>query len=100
MPRCGSYRDYMAKLAGARALICTDTSAYHVAAAWDTPSCVVFGSTRIVQDGYEEIHHVEASQRVRYYPNAHAIQLPVGQMFSPSSDAVILQKIAAWLLSV
>lgn len=92
-----SYRQYIELLAGARALISTDTSAYHITAAWDIPTCVVFGHTLIIQDGYEVLHHIKAEKRISYYPQATALQLPSDALLAKERDHLIDQFVCQWL---
>jgi hypothetical protein len=100
MPRCATLKEYTEKIAGARALICTDTSAYHVAAAWDRPSCVVFGKVRIVQEGYEQIHDAPAQSRMCYYPAVKAVEFPGSDAPGAERDARIVAAVREWLRDI
>ena len=100
MPRLKSSREYLESIAGCYALISTDTSAYHAAAAWDKPTCVIFGQTRIIQDGYDEIHNISASKRIGYYANATAVELLAPSMPFTEKEDYIIQSISGWLMNL
>jgi hypothetical protein len=87
MPRCATIRELCAFVAGARAVISTDTAMVHLADAFSVP-CLVFMTT----------HRPE--MRVRDYPLCHAVHLPVVGLPENSefvrSEADILATQAAW----
>jgi hypothetical protein len=99
MPRCRTLREFLEKIAGCRGLISTDTSAYHIAAAWNKPSCVVFDRVHIVQDGYEQTSAVPASRRACYYLHVRAIEFPESAT-EAMRDKKIFETIKEWLKDI
>jgi hypothetical protein len=96
MPRDQTLRDYIAKLAGCRALVSTDTSAYHIAAAWDKPAFVVFDQDLIVQEGFRQLSHVKSSMRVSYYRNVTPVDVWALED-RQAKEAAVLERLKGWL---
>jgi ADP-heptose:LPS heptosyltransferase len=87
MPRCTTIRELCAFVAGARAVISTDTAMVHLADAFSIP-CLVFMTTH------------RPAMRVRDYPLCRAVHLPVAGLAENTefvgSAADIAAARAAW----